>query len=494
MSKTPLFLAIDLGTSGIRVGVFDAEGRLKTKTGVSYETRAPRPGWVEQNPEAWWVACREALKKAANGVDAAQIEGIGVTGLSPSLVCLDERGAAVRPASIWSDRRAVAEIAELSDRLGPDTAFSPLPRLLWLKRNEPENYRRTQWVFDSFDYLSFKLTGQVIGICPIGDQQSWTVQDLESAGLDPQKFPSRVCKLGDVVGGLAPDVAVEVGLPSGLPIVAGTIDSFVAWIGTATTRKGIVCNTVGTSDGVALVWDQPISDPRNRLQSLPHITGQGWIVGGAMSSGGIMLDWFVRRFYQHDPRPFETALEEATSVPVGSEGLVALPYLVGERSPIFDPNARSVFFGVAETHTRAHFARAALESVAFAVRDVCEVIREFGAEIEEVRVAGGAANSNLWSQIKADVLGRRVLVPEVPDSSLLGAAIIAGWGVQCFGDLSKAAQTMVRFRTVLEPNPTHHETYSRLFEFYRGLYAHLKEDFARLAGLSETKPLTGEGQ
>jgi gluconokinase len=246
-----------------------------------------------------------------------------------------------------------------------------------------------------------------------------------------------------------------------------------------------MCNTAGTTDGIAVVCERRLDDPLNRVQSMPHIVerhgARNWIVGGAMSSGGIMLDWFGRRFYAHLADPYLVVSDEAACVPVGAEGLIVLPYLLGERSPINDPDARSVFFGISETHTRAHLARAVLESVAFAVRDVCEAITEVGAEIAEVRIAGGASRSDVWNQIKADVLGRSVLVPSVADSGMLGAAIIAGWGIGCFADLADAAQTMVKFRAKLEPNQDHHAVYSRLFNFYRGLYAHLKSDFAGLA-------------
>lgn len=481
MRERNLFLAIDLGTSGVKVGVIDADGWLVTKTGVRYETTTPRPGWVEQDPEAWWAACRAAIKEVAREIDLTQLQSLSVAGLAPALVCLNERGEPVCPAPIWSDRRAEAELAELTERLGYDTIFSLLPRLLWLKRQEGTSYRHTRWVFQPYEYLSFKLTGEAVCIAATEQLRPWSEQDIATSELDRDKFPPRICTLGEMIGPLSSDVAAETGLPSGLPVVAGTVDAFAAWIGTATTRKGVVCNTVGTSDGIALVWDQPVRDPKGRVSAMPHITGRDWIVGGALSSGGIMLDWFVRRFYNHLPDPFEVVAREARSIAVGAEGLMALPYLVGERSPIFDPHARSVFFGIAETHTRAHFARAVLESVAFAVRDVCEAIMEVGGEIEEVRVAGGAAHSEVWSQIKADVLGRRVLVPEIADSAMLGAAIIAGWGVGQFENLSEAAETMVKFRATLEPNPEHHARYTQLFECYRDLYAHLKDDFAKMA-------------
>lgn len=483
MNHRHLLLAIDLGTSGVKAGVFASDGSLVAQSGVGYETLTPHPGWAEQEPQAWWDATCRAVSQCVAQCDATRIEGIGLTGLSPSLVCVDKRGEPVRPALIWSDRRVAQEISELTEALGAHLSFTPLPRLLWLKRHEPNSYERTRWVFDSFDYLSFKMTGQAASFCPVGDQLAWSPSDALSAGLALDKFPSRVCKLGEHVGGVLPAVAAQVGLPSGLPVIAGTIDSFAAWIGTATTRPGVVCNTVGTSDGVALVWDRALVDPQNRLQCMPHLTGRHWIVGGAMSTGGILLEWFVRHFYNHEPDSFGTAIREAEDVSVGADGLLALPYLMGERSPIFDHHARAVFFGISQTHGRAHFARAVLESVALAVRDVCHVIEEVGGAIDEIRVAGGGAKSDLWSQIKADVVGVPVLVPQIGDSGLLGAAIIAGWGVGRFTDLSEAAQAMVKFRAVMEPRVSHHEMYTKLFELYRRLYQHLKDDFVTVSQL-----------
>lgn len=480
-----LFLGLDLGTSGLKVGVFDAYGQSVARAEATYVTESPQTGWVEQSPEKWWSAAAGAIKDVARHVDPTQIQGVCVSGQSPALVCLDASGEIVRPASIWSDQRALAEGVEVAERLGPFAAFSLLPRLLWLKRHEPANYHRTSVVFESFDYISFKLTHQVASIGPTGRPSPWSAKHISSIGLDPEKFPSRFSQLGEVFGLLTPEVASMVGLPKGLPVIAGTIDAFAAWLGTATLSKGALCNTAGTSEGIALVWDEPLNDPRGRVQSMQHITGEGWIIGGAMSTGGIMLDWFVRRFYDHVDSPYLAVANDADSVEPGADGLMALPYLVGERSPIFDPNARGVFFGVTEKHTRAHFARAVLESVAFAVRDVCEVIKEVGAEIAEVRVAGGAAQSNVWNQIKADVLGRRVLVPEITESSTLGAAIIAAWGTGRFANLVEAVESMVKFRSALESHPEKHARYTEVFALYRRLYDHLKDDFATLSELQK---------
>jgi len=485
MNKRALFLGLDLGTSGVKVGAIDAEGQLLARAEAQYRTESPQPGWVEQTPEEWWAACAGAIKEVVLQVDRALVQGVCVAGQSPALVCLDDRGEPVRPASIWSDQRAIREADEVAQRLGPLAPFSLLPRLLWLKRLEPTHYLRTKWVCESFDYISFKLTHQVASISPAG-LRPWDPRDIAAIGLEPDKFPTRVCQLGEVFGSLAPEVAATLGLPAEVPVIAGTIDAFAAWIGTATLSTGSLCNTAGTSEGVALVWHQPLTDPQQRVLSIRHITGRDWIVGGAMSTGGIMLDWFGRVFYDRVTNPYVALAEEAKSVPAGAEGLIVLPYLVGERAPMFDPHVRGVFFGITGTHTRAHFARAVLESVAFAVKDVCEVIQEMGAEIGEVRVAGGGARNDVWNQIKADVLGRRVLVPEIADSGLLGAAIIAGWGTGWFANLADAAQAMVKFRAVLEPNPKNQEAYAALFELYRSLYTHLKDDFAALIELKKT--------
>ncbi len=484
MDTRQLLLAIDLGTSGVKVGAFESDGRLVAKRRRAYPAMSPRPEWMEQDPETWWAACRQAIKEVVRATPADRYHGIAVTGLAPALVCLDEHGRPVRPAPIWSDRRAVAEITELTERLGYDTNFSLLPRLQWLRRHESEEYRRTRWVCQSFEYLSFKLTGEVVSIAPTDQLRPWSERDIEVAELDLDKFPSRMCKLGERLGALSLDVAADLELPAGLPVIAGTVDTFAAWLGTGTTEKGILCNTVGTSDGIALVWDEPVSDPAGPVYAMPHITGRGWIIGGALSSGGLLLDWFARRFYSHLTRPFAEIEKEARSVPAGAEGVIILPYLVGERWPLFDPHARGVFFGLAESHTRAHLARAVLESVAFAIRHVCEAIETTGARIEDVRIAGRAAHNEVWSQIKADVLGQPVLIPEIADSGLLGAAIIAGWGVGWFSDLAQATTSMVRFRARLEPDAERHEVYTRIFALYRDLYAHLKQDFLRLFNLN----------
>jgi xylulokinase len=485
MSDRPLFLGLDLGTSGVKAGLIDVEGRLVANARRDYPTTVPRQGWVEQDPAEWWVATLSAMKEMVLHVDPARIQGICAVGQSPALVCVDARGEPVRPASTWADQRALYEAQEVAQQFGPFASFSLLPRILWLKRNEPTNYQRTRWIFDSIDYINFKLTGEAALIAPTPQHYAWSANDFSSLGLMPDKLPATVHRLGEVFGSLAPEVANLLGIPSGVPVLSGTIDAFAAWIGTATFSRGSACNTAGSSEGFALVWAEPIADAQQRVLSMRHIAGSDWIVGGAMSTGGVMLDWFGRQFYGESSNPFAAITSEADSVPAGAGGLVVLPYLIGERSPILDPNARCVFFGITNTHTRAHLARAVLESVAFAVRDVCDLIQELGAETSEVRVAGAGGSNGVWNQIKADVLGRSLLVPEIAESGLLGAAIVAAWGMGTFASLETAARSMVRMRAALEPDPEKHAAYTEIFDLYRSLYQHLKDDFVTLSAIHQ---------
>ncbi|HEY6333717.1 MAG TPA: FGGY-family carbohydrate kinase [Blastocatellia bacterium] len=479
-------LGVDIGTSGIKVGLFDLEGRSIHQGSAAYATESPHPGWAEQDPRAWWSACQSLISETTSGIPSELIQGICIVGLSPSLVCVNADGEVVRSAPIWSDNRAAEESSEISERVGPGGAFSLLPYMLWLKRHEPRNYSRTRYALDSFAYLNYKLTGRPNRVRAAFELPSR--EHIGGLGLNPDLLPNRVYNTGALIGPVLPNIAAELGLAPGTPVIAGAVDAFAGWIGTGTVTKGTLCNTVGTSDGVAVVCDRQLLDGLGRVHSVPHITGTDWIVGGAMSSGGMMLDWFVRNFYGPDANAYEAALSETRSVPPGACGLVALPYLAGERSPITDPNARAVFFGISSRHSRAHFTRAVMESVAFAVRDVADVIVELGAQVHEIRLAGGGARNQLWNQIKADVLGRQVLAPEVLDSSLLGAAIIAASGTGKCANLISAAKSMVKFKATFGPNPDNHEIYNRLFDLYKNLYGQLKIQFAELSEITKQLP------
>jgi xylulokinase len=412
-------------------------------------------------------------------VDPLEIRALAVVGQNPSLVCVDENGLPTRPAIIWADQRATREATKLSAELG--SAIDPsshVAKAMWVRTNDQEAHAQTRWFLLSFDYVLFRLTGQPVTVAVIPGHGPWPPEQLAAGDLDSSKVPPRTFKTGEVVGELSPAAAQITRLRPGLPVVAGTIDSFAAWLGTAILEKGILCSDCGSTTGVALCWNRPLVSPENGVQSVPHPAGSGWIAGAALSSGSNFLDWFVQAFYTKEG--VQAAIEQAGCVPPGSEGLLALPYLLGERGPVQDPAARGVFFGIGARHKRAHFARAVLESVAFAVRDACRTVEQAGGKIEEIRLAGGGAKSHLWNRIKADVLGKKLVVPEVVDSALLGSAMIAAAGVGALPDLRSAVRAMFRVAEVIEPEQANHELYSELFEIYRSLYRDLRTDFAWL--------------
>jgi xylulokinase len=472
MSPSELILAVDLGTSGARAGAFDSVGRLVERAEVSYPTARPRPGWVEQDPSDWWGACQRVIGEVTARIEPGCVRAICAVGSAPATTCVDRDGRSVRPSPIWSDTRARGVSAALAQRLRPDPVPIWLPQLAWMREHEPDSHRHTRWALQSYEYIGFRLTGTATAITSVPEARP-AGRVLEAVGLNPALRPETVCRPGDLIGALAPQVARELGLPAGLPVIAGTVDCFATWIGTGTQRAGTLCVTTGTSGGVAIVCDRRIVDPRGRVGSMPHVIGEKWVMAGPMSSGGNVVAWFARQFYGDHHDGIRALSHDAASIAAGADGLIALPYLSGERAPIDNPQARAVFFGIGEAHTRAHFARAVLESVAFAVLDVCEVICEAGARIDEVRLAGPAAHNSAWSQIRADVHGRPVKIPDVADSSLMGAAILAALGAGMFDDALAAIEAMVRIKDVVEPDERAHAAYRSRLPLFRELYHRL---------------------
>ena len=474
-----LVVGIDLGTTGLRSGVFDSEGRLLSFAKCEFPANFSDSCAAEQDAARWWDACLSTLAQLGDRVDAKKIRGLAVVGQNPTLVCVDEHGIPTRHAITWADRRAAAEATELGSKTGQMIDPSSVaPKAMWVQRHDPEAYCHTRWLLQSFDYLILRLTGQPVTVLTIPGFPAWH-QGCEVSGLDTSKMPQRTCGIGNMVGELLTAVARKTGLEAGIPVIAGTVDSFAGWIGTGSIQPGIACNDCGTSAGVALCWDRPLSDPSRGIHCVPHPVGQAWIIGSALSCGSNLLDWFVRAFYPQTD--LKVMLREAEQVAPGCEGLIALPHLLGERASAQDSWKRAVFFGIGANHRRGHFARAVLEAIAFAVHDVCRGIEALGGHISEVRLAGGGARSTLWNRIKAGVLGKKIVVPEVVESPLLGAAMIAASGVGLFPSLEKAAKGMFHSREEIEPDPADQTAYDRLFELYQELNQNLKPSFAQLA-------------
>ena len=511
-SDKHLFLGLDLGTSAVKAGLFDAEGNLLRRARRAYPLYTPHPGWVEQEPEEWWAAACDALQEVLAGGDAGRVAAVGLSGQAPSQVLVAADGTPLGRAIVWSDRRAVAEAAWLAERVTPEQARAwtgcafitgvsqPPARLLWLKAHRPDDWARCAAVVQPKDFVAHRLTGRAatdvnsafylfnhlsplsMGKGQVGSGTGQYAADLLILlGVEPEKMPPVLEPTG-VAGHVTPEAASVTGLRTGTPVVTGTIDAWCDIIGCGGIAPGCAVDVAGTSEVVALVTEQPV-DGEGVFGAL-LAEGCYW-VGGPMQAGGAVLAWMARCFYGQE-RPDLGLLEaEASAVTAGAEGLLFLPYLQGERAPVWDPTARGAFVGLTSRHTRATCARAAYEGVAFAVRDLLERCRAAaGIAPKVLRVSGGGSASAFWNQVKADVTGLPVQRVAVPDAACLGAALLAAIGVGFFQDLDEAAGAMVRVGDIFDPIPAHVSRYDELFAAWRQLYPALHSIFSRLDDLS----------
>jgi xylulokinase len=475
-----MLIGVDLGTSETKAGLFDLQGNLLRLARCGYpiitDTGA---GCAEQDPERWWSAVCQTLQEVVQDVPASEIVALCVQGQGPSVVMVDEKGRPLNNAILWMDTRPCVERDELSRRLGsPISPFAHLPMAMWLKRHRADAYRQARWFLAAWDFVAFQLCGQP-SASALAYFQPFPEEEVEASELPYELFPP-VVGAGTPIAGLTPSAAQQVGLPVGLPVVAGVHDGIATFIGAGLVETGRAADVNGTSGGLALCWNEPIEKPG--IFSATWIHPEEYIVGGAMATLGKCLDW-VRDAVAGSGMSHEALIREASKAPVGADRLIFLPYLAGERAPIWDPQARGVFFGLTLNHRREHLVRAVLESVAFALRHVAEELTQAGARIDEMRVCGGQALSEDWNQIKADVIGVPVAVPRVREAALMGAAVLAGVGAGRLSNVTEGANQMVRIDTVLKPDPEPHRCYTELFGVYKRLYPDLRNAFRQLGSI-----------
>jgi xylulokinase len=460
--------AIDLGTTQAKVGLFALDGALLGLGRAAYPVVTPRAGWAEQDPEAWWaaivLATREALAAAAG--PRASIRAVAVVGQGPTTVCVVADGSVARPAITWLDARAASVTAELVERLRvPSWQLGPLPHERWLAVHEPAIHARTEAFLLPWDWITLRLTGQTVrSVPPVSRHPADAV--IAAGGGDVARF-GRVVEWGTPVGAILPAVADELGLPRGLPVVAGGNDALASFHGAGLSRPGDAVDTGGTSGGFAVYWDRELEVP-GTYRAAAALPGQ-WLYGGAMNATGKALDWLVD-LVAPGAADASGLLAAAGATPPGAGGLVFLPYLAGERSPIWDDRARGVFAGLTLGHGRGHLARAVLEGAAFALRHVAEPILAAGIDVRHMVVSGGTATTRLWSQVKADITGFPVVIPAVAETAALGAAVLAALGTGAYPDAPTAMRAMVRVAERLEPRADRRPLYDALYEVYRGLY------------------------
>lgn len=494
-----LLLGIDIGTSAVKAALVGVSGNLEAVAQAEYPTFHVRPAWVEQDPEDWWQAtCRaisEALDRAEYGRE--RVLGLAVSSQAPTLLPLDNSGRPLRRAMIWMDRRAEAEASQLAESIGagemhritgnrPD-AFFVAARLRWLKTHEPDTLARTCRFVQVNGYVNYRLTGRFT-MDPVHAvllqlrnyaTGEWSGPICAACGVDPAQFPD-VLEGNQVQGEVSREAAEATGLRPGTPVMAGTVDGSAAALEAGVVEPGIAAEMTGTSTVFLLPNDQGLTEPA--LIAMPHAIPGLHLLLGAMVSSGASLRWF-RDQLEQPGSPFEALTDAAAQAGIGSDGVVFLPYMMGERSPLWHTNARGVFFGLSLATSKGALVRAILEGTAFALRHNMETALGAGAEIREIRSVGGASRSELWTQIKADVLNRPFLLPRASVGAPYGCAVLAGMGLGLYPDIRKAIGGMVQIDKVFEPNAANYERYSRIYALFRDIYEHLKGDFDRAAQL-----------
>ncbi len=504
------FLGLDLGTSAVKALLLSGEPTAEVRSySVPLSLSTPRPGWSEQDPGDWWQASVRAIREllGRTGTDAAEIQGIAVSGQMHGATLLDEAGHVLRPCILWNDQRSGAECDWITGRVGLDTLLEwvgnpalagfTLPKLLWVRRHEPAIYSRIRTVLLPKDYLNFRLTGRLA--TDVSDasgtllfdvaHRCWSEPLAQAVDVPTSWFPAAL-ESTEVVGQVSADAADASGLHPGTPVVAGGADNACAAVGTGVVRTGQVLASIGTSGTLVAPMSEPRVDPAGRLHTFCHAVPDTWYAMGVVLSAGGSLQWWRSILFPGDEMNrtdagYGAMLEGASRVPAGSDGLIFLPYLTGERTPHGDPDARGAFFGLSLRHGRDHLTRSVLEGVSFALADSADLMRALDVPLHTVRTTGGGAQSPLWREILASLLGSRVLTALTDSGPAFGAAILAGVGTGQWASVAEAADALVHITKETPPDEYLQGVYSGYHRLYDRLYPSLAGDFAALARLAE---------
>ncbi len=503
----PLLLGIDLGTSSAKAVLFDADsGQIAAVGQREYPIRKPAPDRAEQDPDDWWEAAAATVNEALDQARRRDVAGISLCGQMHGTTMLGADNRPIAPSIIWPDQRCPAEVQALVDLLGaqrytqiagtmPATGFMA-PTLLWLKHHDPALLDKIRCVLLPKDYVRLKLTGEVAtdpsdaaatGLFDIA-AKTWSAEIIRGADLPKAIFPA-VIESQAVAGELIPAAAERLGLKAGIPVIAGCADQPAQAISSGIIAPGKASVTIG-SGGQVCTPLRPAdlsaipTDPR--LHVFNHAVPGMWYILGAILSAGLSLRWLrgVMGLESQGKAAYEQFSSLAAEVHPGSDGLIFLPYLTGERTPLMDPLARAGFIGLTAYHTQGHLARAVMEGVACAMRQALEISLELGGQVETVIAAGGGMESDVWRQIMADVLGLPLRKSLLIEQTGVGAALLAGVGIGRYGSFEEASAVTAHYGSVTEPIPERVALYDRLYAEFCALYPRLKEDFHTLAGFS----------
>ena len=504
-------LGIDIGTSGTKTIAIDEKGTILASSSAEYPCDHPRPGWSEQDPNLWWDATKETVQQvmASGRFQRSDVLGVGLSGQMHGSVFLDAAGEVIRPALLWNDQRTAVECHEIETKAGGREALIRMvanpaltgftaPKLLWVRKHEPRHWERVRQVLLPKDYIRYRLTGTFA--TEVSDasgtlmldvaNRRWSRELLGKLDIDPALLPT--CHESQEVSAQVSELGAKAtGLPVGTPVVGGGGDQPAGAVGNGIVRQGVVSATMGTSGVVFAHTDNLGFDPLGRLQRGCHAVPGAWHVMGVVLSAGGSFQWFrnelgkaeVAMARKKGEDPYFLLTDEAALAGPGAEGLFFLPYLTGERTPHFDPDAKGAWVGLTVRHGRAHMIRSVLEGATFAMRDSLELIREMGVAVEQVRVSGGGARNALWKQIQADIYGCDVHTLNSTEGPAFGVALLAQVGTGVFKSVPEACDAMIRPVDATRVDARAKAFYDRAFPIYRQLYQKLSGSFKAISSL-----------
>ena len=488
------YIGIDLGTSAVKLLLVAEDGQICNSVTKEYPLEFPQPGWSQQNPEDWRKAVLEGIPQLLEGFDGSQVAGIGCGGQMHGLVVLDDQDQVIRPAILWNDGRTAKQVDYLNEQIGRQTlsqltaniAFAGFtaPKILWMRENEPENFARIAKIMLPKDYINYVLTG--VHSCDYSDasgmllldvqNKCWSQRMLEICGITqeqmPQLFESYQC-----VGTVTPEMARQLGIPQTTKVVAGAGDNAAAAVGTGVVGNGGCNISLGTSGTIFISSDTFSVDPNNALHAFAHADG-GWHLMGCMLSAASCNKWLCEEILK--TTDYAKEQQDITPEKLGENHVFFLPYLMGERSPINDTNARGTFIGMTMDTTRADLVQAVLEGVAFAIRDSFEVARSLEIAIPTTKICGGGSKSPLWKTIFANVLGIPLEIVKTEQGPGYGGAMLAMVGCGQFESVQAAADALVSVASTVEPDPALTVAYEKRYQQFRRIYPAVKQLFPEI--------------
>ncbi len=498
MNVDKYILGIDVGTSGTKSALFDISGKVIASAFAEYPLYQPSNGWAEQNPEDWWRAVCETLSELTKKVSSDKIAGIGLTGQMHGLVMLDGGGAVLRNSIIWCDTRTAAQCEEIESIIGRDrlveiTANPALPgftasKIMWVKKHEPEIFEKCRHILLPKDYIRYKLTGEfATDVSDAGGMQlldigkrCWSDEVLSALGIDKDML-AKVYESPEITGMVSDEAAKITGVMCGTPVVAGAGDNAAAAVGMGVYADGKAFTTVGTSGVVFAHTSEPVIDKKGRVHTFCCAVPGAWHVMGVTQAAGLSLNWFKNNLAKDIS--YKELDDLCEKLPTGSDKLIYLPYLMGERTPVLDANARGVFFGLSAMHTLAHMARAVMEGVSYSLNNCLDVLKEMNIDVSDMAICGGGGKSKLWRQMISDVYGLDLKTPENDEGPAFGAALLAGVGTGIYDSVADACDKTIKMKDKTSTDIKNHEEYEKYYNIYCQLYTDLKERFSMLGNL-----------